>query len=353
MKKFSALLLALLMALLLVACSSGSTSAPSTAEVSVAEAPSADDPFADGPSYNFIVSMNADAGTAIYRTAEYFGQLISERSNGKMQIAIYPSAQLGGITEVQAGIKAGEIDIGVYSLDGSYAPELAVFDLPFTYAMDDTTVQLWSDSAFRDMVDSICESVNIKVLSISPTGYRIAGGQTPVYSMEDFSKWNIRVQENAVQMKIWESLGAKATPLAMGETYVALQQGLVNAFDNVPDAHVATKMYEQEKYIVETDHILFNTSFIINLNTFNSLPAAYQEVLLSCENEVVKYAMKITVEADAACIKTMQDKGLEVITFDADMQKQMFEAVQPAVDIIRETAGDEIVDTALKGLGKM
>jgi len=236
--------------------------------------------------------MQADEGSVMDQSVIYFGQLLEERSGGKLKLDIYTTGQLGTIPEVQAGIKAGDIDMGNYSLDAGYAD-----------------------------------------------------------AYDDFKNWTIRVQENAIQMKLWSCLGAKPTPLAMGETYIALQQGLVNAFDNISDAHVLTKMYEQEKYIVHTNHIVFNNAMFMNLDTFNSLPQAYQDLLLSCQDEVVKHELELNSVGVQANIDFMVSQGLVDVQLSDELRQEMYQAVQPVIEDIRAQAGDAIVDAALKGMG--
>jgi TRAP-type C4-dicarboxylate transport system substrate-binding protein len=359
MKRKVLVALILVLMLVLSACATTKTADTATqpetateaATTETSEDATAQDPFADGPEVTLIVSMQADDESVMDKSVEYFGQLLEERSGGKLKLDIYTTGQLGTIPEVQAGIKAGDIDMGNYSLDAGYADELAVFDLPFVYDQSEKTIALWTDSEFRDLVDAACESVGLKLLSVAPLEYRLAGSQTTIESMDDFKNWNIRVQENAIQMKLWSCLGCSPTPLAMSETYIALQQGLVNAFDNISDAHVLTKIYEQEQYIVHTNHIMFNNAMFMNLDTFNSLPEAYQQLLLDCEAEVIQYELELSSAGVQANIDYMVSQGLVDVQLSDELRAQMYEAVEPVIDDIRAQAGDAIVDAALTGMG--
>ncbi len=358
MKKFVFLLMTMLMVLALAACGSKqetpaqSAAPPADSQPSGGQTTPSDDPFADGPEVTLIFTTTADPGTTMGASCEYFSKLANERSNGKIKMDIYYSGQLGGNVEATASLKAGDIDLGMFPLDGTFANELAVLDLPFTYTLDQSTLEVLQSSELRDMMDDGLAKSGLKLMSIAPTEVRLTGGQTPIYKLEDFKAWKVRTLENPTHVKLWECLGAAPTPLPVGECYVALQQGVINAYDNCSDAHVRTKIYEQEKYIMASGHNMYNVSILMNLNKFNSLPEAYQEVLMSCEKEVADYERKLATENNAQNDKIMADYGVQFLEISDELRNDMLNAVQPVIQDIRAQAGDEIVDCALRLLGK-
>ena len=341
MKRFLALLLILCMSMTMTVFGCG-------VSASAAE----EDPFADGPEVTLILAMTADPGTTMGDAGEYFKELAYERSNGKINMDIYYSGQLGGNVEATASLKAGDIDLGLFPLDGTFADELAVLDLPFTYTLDQSTLDILQEGELRDLMDEGLAKNGLKLMSIAPTEVRLTGGNTPINSFEDFKNWKVRCLENPTHVKLWECLGATPTPLPVGECYIALQQGVINAYDNCSDAHVKTKIYEQEKYIIATGHNMYNISIIMNLDKFNSLPEAYQEVLMSCEKDVADFERELANKNNAENDKIMKEYGVEFLEVSDELMEKMSEAAQPVIDDIRAQAGDEIVDTALRLLGK-
>jgi len=65
----------------------------------------------------------------------------------------------------------------------------------------------------------------------------------------------IRISKTQAYFWLWSALGANPTAMALGETYIALQQGVVDAQENPISTIHVQKFYEVAKYISLTNHI--------------------------------------------------------------------------------------------------
>ncbi len=149
-----------------------------------------------------------------------------------------------------------------------------------------------------------------------------------------------------------KALGANPTPIAFSELYVGLQQGLVEAQENPFDKILSSKIYEQQKYIVLTHHVMFCSGYVMNLDFYNSLPAEYQQIMKDVFVEVDKYVYENSIRVNEESLAKLKDAGLEVIEFsDADYVK-MAEAAKPVIEMVRKDLGDLMVDTLLKELAE-
>ena len=83
----------------------------------------------------------------------------------------------------------------------------------------------------------------------------------------------------------WKALGANPSPLAWAETYISLQQGLVDAQENPLDSIVGGKLYEVQKYVINTNHIVYTSPILVNEDFFNSLSAEDQEIFRQAGKE--------------------------------------------------------------------
>ena len=110
----------------------------------------------------------------------------------------------------------------------------------------------------------------------------------------------------------------------------------------------SAKLYEQQKYIVNTNHITMFSGIYMNLDFYNSLPADYQALIdWISENIMDDYAYTVSIEANKDALKEMTDAGCEVIDISEKDQIKMRENATSAYALIRESVGDEIMDKVL------
>ena len=76
-----------------------------------------------------------------------------------------------------------------------------------------------------------------------------------VTSFEDFSGQKIRTMENSYHLEFWSALGANPTPMNFSEVYIGLQQNTIDAQENPYEVIVSNNLYEQQDYVVETNHL--------------------------------------------------------------------------------------------------
>jgi len=168
----------------------------------------------------------------------------------------------------------------------------------------------------------------------------VAMGVNPV----DLAGVNIRVMENPVSISYWKAWGANPTPIAFSELYIALQQKLVDAQENPLDVLLSSKLYEQQKYVIETNHMMFYNGIWMNLDFYNNLPTELQEMVTSVMKEVDDYVYNDAIETEKASREELKNLGIEFITLPESDLIKMRDAATETVKIVRESAGDEIVD---------
>ena len=101
----------------------------------------------------------------------------------------------------------------------------------------------------------------------------------PVYSFSDFKGQKIRTMENSYHLAFWKAIGANPTPMSFSEVYIGLQQHTIDAQENPYEVIVSNNLYEQQDYVVETNHLPHLISLIVNDDFFRDLPEDEQEIM--------------------------------------------------------------------------
>ncbi len=205
------------------------------------------------------------------------------------------------------------------------------------------------DSELYQKVEEISDEVGVKVLLEVPIGFRTLSTNVETKSYEDLAGQNIRVMEMEQYIKLWSAFGCNPTPVAFSELYLALQQGLVDAQENPLDVILTNKLYEQQKYIVNTNHEPFYYGLAMNNVTWNSLPEEYQNAILDVVENIREVAYEKGIESEQAALDQMVASGVTYVEFSDDDYAKMKEACKTSVyDVFRNYCGDELVDLAIK-----
>ena len=353
-KKFLALTLALVMVLALAACGGGQSSGSGTPAAST---PAASDSGAvadvDGAptitstdKIDMIWSHNAAETTAGHRAAIEFKNAMEKYSGGNITVTLYANGELGTVPENDQALREGTIQIGSGTTGGLVDPSLSYFDCPNLVDSNEQALAMMSrDGDLYKFTEKKYEDIGMKMLSIVPGGFRETSSNKPVRSYEDLKGLKIRTLENPVAIAYWQSWGCTPTPISFSDLYLALQQGLVEAQENAYDTIVASALYEQQKYVVNTHHVIMWSGMYMNLDFYNSLPDDYKELVNWVVEEIYEpFLFEESIKANDAALQTMKDAGLEVIDFTTEDFAKMREAAQPAYELIRQTVGDEAMD---------
>ena len=311
----------------------------------------------NGSELSLILGYSAPEGNAGDKAVKEGAQALKEKSNGKFNLTVYPAGQLGGDREEIEATQLGDQDIfkGASSALVSFVPEFAVFDMPMAFTQySREQVQKVLDGEIGDFngkINAAIEKAGFKLLRIyTANTYRTMSSNIPVRSIDDFKGIRIRTMENKYHINFWNSLGASATPVNFAELYVALQQGVVDAQENALSGLVATGQYEQQDYVMDTNHILFFSTFVMNKAKYDSLTATQKQLLDEYISHVVDKEVELTAAENEAYAQQAKDHGLEFIDLDNATIEAMEEKAQSTIDMISTDVGQELVDSLFNSL---
>ncbi|RPH49950.1 MAG: DctP family TRAP transporter solute-binding subunit [Desulfobacteraceae bacterium] len=257
--------------------------------------------------------------------AKKFADLIKERTNGRIEIKLYPSNQLGkGEREMTEGIQQGAIDLLVTSTGplGGFSPSINILDFPFLFR-DFNHVDLVMDGPIgRKLLDDF-EKANIKALSFWENGFRhLTNSKIDVKKAADAKGLKIRTMENKIHLAAWKDAGLNPTPMAWGEVFTALQQKVIDGQENPIAVFYSAKFWDAgQKHFSLTAHVYSPSPFLMSKKTFDAMPKADQELFLKTSYEAGKFQRKVNRDAEEAKLKEMTAKGVTVVR---DVDRESF-----------------------------
>ncbi|AEH50298.1 TRAP transporter substrate-binding protein [Pseudothermotoga thermarum] len=258
-----------------------------------------------------------------------FKELVEERTNGRVQIDIYPNAVLGDERTLLEGMQLGTIDMGVITNGpvANFLPEIAVFELPFLFANAQEAYAVLDGPVGKDLLKSL-EKVNLKGLAYAERGFRnITNSKRPVRTPADLKGLKIRVMENPVYIDTFKALGANVIPMAWTEALTALQQGTIDGQENPIVVIHSFKLYETQKYLSLTRHTYAPALIIMSLKVFKSLPSDIQKIFEECAQQAAEYARKVNGENEERLLKELIDFGMQVTQPDLNAFREAVKSV--------------------------
>lgn len=310
----------------------------------------------DAPEYLYTMGHGAAEGSIGDLYCLEFKRLVEDASEGKIKVNVYPGSQLGTYGEMLMNLLTNDIQGMIFQPAPavSFIPQLAALDLPYAFLgkSQEQIDMVLNHSAFTQILDEALAKAGYKRMSFAQAAtFREVTSNKPIYKIGDLKGLNIRTLENKYHIAFWRSVGANPTPVAFGELYLSLQQGLVDAQENPYDTSRAAKFHEVQKYVVNTHHILYPNLFIVNKFYYESMPAEYQTVFDACHEKAKIYAQELMARGAISELQLLMDGGLTCIDLpDRELENMAGQARSAVEPLIRSDIGDEALDAFLAAL---
>ena len=309
MKRSYALVLAIAMIVSLLAGCGGTSS----------DGDSSGSGDSSGAEYTWKMALNGSApGELAYDMATYFKEKVEELTAGKVQVDFYGGNSLGSTTEVLEGMSVGVADILCESV-GTLAPftSLANIDImPYIYSGYDHFMSVWGSDLGKEILDGVGADANFKLMGAGFRGARIVTATKEMTTVADFAGFKLRSPNLEGYIKVWDWMGSAPTPLAMGETYTALQQGTVEGQENSILDSASYSFDEVCKYWILTNHIYSANTIIMDAGYFSSLPEDIQAAVEEAAAYAGEQVSADVLDREEATKEELAANGVNIVEVD-------------------------------------
>lgn len=291
---------------------------------------------------DFDLKFGMQAGTSSneYKAVEFFVKEVKEKSAGKIDIAIFPSAQLGDDRVMLKQLKDGALDfmLGETARFQIFYPEAEIFALPYMIPNFEFGKKALLETNFgKGLLAKVAKDLGVQVLGVAYNGTRQTTSNRAINSIADMKGLKLRVPNAATNLAFAKYAGAAPTPMAFSEVYLALQTNSVDGQENPLPTIQAQKFYEVQKYLALTNHILNDQLYLVSKESLADMPKDLQKVLKEAADKATEYHTKLFNEGEANLIAFFKEKGVTVTEPDL---KPFKEALKPYYDDYLKRTGD-------------
>ncbi len=294
--------------------------------------------------YPLATASPEDTVTQIY--AEKFAEEVDALSGGRIKIQVYANSVLGGDRELLESCYDGDIPFVVQNTapQVNFIPDTAVFDAPCLFEDLDEVRDTVDESEFFEAIRDAYRKAGYELLGYSDQGFRVMSTNKIVQKFSDFKGQKLRTMENRYHIEFWKGLNANPTPMSFSEVYIGLQQNTIDAQENPYEVIVSNRLYEQQDYVVNTNHLPHLISLIVSEKFFGDLSEEDRMILIKAQEMAKEYSRKVSDERISKRAEEIVNNGTKIIDLDEKTREDMVKASASVYKDIRKNVSERIAD---------
>ncbi len=306
---------------------------------------------ADGETYTIRIALVSSDSHLHNTVLKEWAEEAEEKTNGRLILKVMGSSQLGGERDYVEGMQLGNIEMAQVSSAAvnGFLNDFSILSFPYFFKDYEEMEKVFSGPMGQELFQEL-DGIGIKGLTWFSNGFRsVYTKDRAVEKPADMKGMKIRVMESDVMIATLNAMGASGTPMAYGELYSAIQQGVMDGAENALGNIYADGYYEICKNVSLTEHFAPPGVVAISKKAYESLPKDLQDYLTESAVRFGKEERKRDEELQKEMQKKLEDAGVEINQVD----KQAF--IDATAFLYKEYSGEissSIKEIASKELGK-
>jgi tripartite ATP-independent periplasmic transporter solute receptor, DctP family len=291
--------------------------------------------------------------------AVIWSDLVRERTNGRINIKIYPGTSLvqGDQTREFNAIRQGVIDMAVGSTI-NWSPqikELNLFSLPFLmpdYAAIDALIQ---GEVGKQLFQRL-EKAGVVPLAWGENGYRqLSNSKHEVKQPSDLKGLKLRVVGSPLYIDTFTALGANPTQMSWADAQPALASGAVDGQENPLSIYTGAKLHNVgQKYLTLWNYVADPLIFVVNKQVWESWSEDDRKIVAeaakeAAERQIVISRKGVTPE-DPSLLKEIEGLGVKVTSLTPEQHQSFVDATKNVFEKWKKTIGEDLVSQAQKDI---
>lgn len=302
--------------------------------------------------YQWKIQHIRPIGSSVDKDVHWLSEQLKERSDGRINIEIYPAGQLGDYSVVQERVGIGDVEMQLACLSTTVDKRLLIMVVPYIVSNWEEASILYSpDGTLTRIIEDLLKKQNIKLISGWPCyfGGIVLSKLPPSPADPDVPK---KMKLRVPPMKSFElvaiNLGYLATPISWSDAFTSLQTGIVDGVIGGGAEGYYANFRDIVNYYLATNDNFQMWYLYMNLDLWNSLSKEDQQLIQEVGSELEKKRFVVAEEEEQANMQKLRDYGIEVITFtDEELGRFAKKARENIWPQLREVIGPELIDKIL------
>jgi len=280
-----------------------------------------------------------------HKAAVKFSEEVGQRTNGAVEVRVFPNEQLGKETDLIKGIQLGTVDFTITgeSLQ-NWAPSAALLAVPYAIRDMDHLDRVVNGAVGQKIAENIEDKTQLRTLAYFARGARHLTSNRPIKTPDDLNGLKMRVPNVPLFVKFWDSLGAKPTPMAFSEVFTALQNHTIEAQENPLALIKSASFFEVQKYLNQTEHVISWIYLVGGAKKLGRMPDDQQKAIKEAAKAAQAYERQLFLADEKQLEADLKAKGMEFVAVDKEaFAKKGREAITAALDPAIKPLYEQIV----------
>ncbi|MDP0926075.1 TRAP transporter substrate-binding protein [Paracoccus onubensis] len=304
----------------------------------------------------YRIAVGDGAGGTQEALGKAFVEALQEKSGGEMTGRLFLNGQLGDEQDTVTAAATGTLDFSILAINNvmPFSPSVGTLTLPYVILSQDDAETLTQGEVGQQMIEQTINDAGVRIIAWGYSGFRVlTNSKRPVASVADMQGLVVRVPRNEIMIESYKSWGINPTPMAWGETFAALQQGVVDGQDNPYMTINAMKFDEVQKHITNLRYIFSIEPLIVSESLFQSLSPEQQQQILEAGQEATQFSASFLREEEDKIKADLVERGME-ITEPADDEQEFIELATTTVwpKFYDQIGGKDVLNGVLAALGR-
>lgn len=282
------------------------------------------------------IGTTYEPGSIEVRVAEKFKELI-QKADKDIEVQLFVGGAVGSEEEVTESVKVGAMEAQV----GGGVP-IKMYALPYQFMDSPYCIKDWEhykrvfNSPLGKKMQALIEQKGDAThLGIYYRGMRqLMHAKKPIHKPEDMKGVKFRIPMIPTWVAIWKETGALPVPVPFSEVFMALQTGVADACEMDLPSFFGHRLYEVQKYLMMTNHMVQTGRFTMNIKFLNSLPKAKADLVRKIASEACQHGVDYMMQNEQKFVQDLVSKGMVQVHPDVAAFRVK---VKPAIDNLFKT----------------
>ena len=265
---------------------------------------------------------------------------ILQESEGRIYCNAYTSQQMGDDDSLLAAVRSGALSMVQMSTapQAQIIPELALLDTPHLFDSPEACNQALNGTLL-DFFQPFYNREGLQLLSWRCSRFRQLSSSFRVETPADLKRLDIRILDNKYHQLYWTALGAKTEVIPFSDLFYSVQQGVVNAQENPPNALIDLGLFQFQPYLLLTNHVPFISCVVMNKECYDSLSPQDQQLIVGIFQDYYS-----SVDSGVSMLE-LSEYFLCVDSPSPALNEAFLQAAGTVKQALREDLGAEVSDS--------
>lgn len=270
----------------------------------------------------------ANENNSWHKASLKFGEEVARLTEGRIAVEVYPNDSLGREIDLINGMQLGTVEMTITgeSLQ-NWAPKAAMLALPYAYKSLEHMDQVASGDIGKDIEAEIIERAQVRPLGYFARGPRNLTSNKPITTPADLAGVKLRTMQNPVHIRAFEKLGASPVPMAWGEVFTSLGQGVIDGQENPITIFYTNSLWEVQSDITLSGHVYGPHMFLASKSVWESWPEEVRQAILEALPEATAFQRAESARLEAEQSAKLKENGVKISEIDTAPFREIAQSI--------------------------